>query len=144
MKNQWEELTVQDQPTNTKRIQTILIADESLYMRTALVQVLTDAGFTVVGAADSGSKTVSQARSLDPDLITIDDGFSDMGSLEILKHLKQEEPLRAEVVLISSNMQESVVEESLTLGAADYILKPFLDQTLIEAILNLAVKKPGT
>ena len=46
----------------------VLIADDAAFMRMMLKNVLTEAGYEVVGEAENGAVAVSKYRELNPDL----------------------------------------------------------------------------
>ena len=110
---------------------TVLVVDDSLYMRTIIKEALTSAGYQIVGEAANGESAIDQAMDLKPDLITLDNILPDMIGLDILKVLKSEEKLASQIIMISAVGQESVIQEGLSLGAADYIVKPFTNDDLI-------------
>ena len=79
----------------------ILIVDDSFYMRTMLKNMLTDAGYEVVGEAANGAQAVEMAASTNPDLITLDVILPDNTGLDVLKSLRQIQP-SAKVVMCSA------------------------------------------
>lgn len=118
---------------------TVLIVDDSLYMRTLINEALVGAGFNVVGQAGNGEMAIDMAIELQPDLITLDNILPDMIGTDILRVLKQEENIRSKVVMISAVGQESVIQEGLSLGAADYIVKPFTSESLIDIVKKVTL-----
>ena len=112
---------------------TVLVVDDSLYMRTLISEALTTAGFNVVGLAENGERAIDMAMELEPDLITLDNILPDMIGTDILRVLKQEENLNCKVIMISAVGQESVINEGMSLGASDYIVKPFTTEGIIES-----------
>jgi len=113
----------------------VLIVDDSLYMRTLIKDALESGGFNVVGQASNGEEAIDMAFELQPDLITLDNILPDMIGTDILK-VYNEEGLRSKVVMISAVGQESVVSEGLKLGARAYIVKPFTNEQLVEAMVK--------
>ncbi len=111
----------------------MLVVDDSLYMRTVIKDALVAAGYDVVGQAANGESAIDLSLELQPDLITLDNILPDMLGLDILKVLKSEE-LKSKVIMISAVGQQSVMDEGITLGADDYIVKPFTNEQLIEKI----------
>lgn len=112
----------------------ILIVDDSMYMRTMINDAITSAGYEVVGQAANGESAIDMALELQPDLITLDNILPDMIGIDILRVLKQEEKLGSKVIMISAVGQESVVQEGLSLGASDYIVKPFTSEQVVDSI----------
>ena len=50
---------------------TVLICDDAIFMRTMVGDILTQAGFEVVGEAETGVQAVEKYKHLRPDLVTI-------------------------------------------------------------------------
>lgn len=117
---------------------TILIVDDSLYMRTLIKDAVQEAGYQVVGEASNGEAAIDLALELEPDIITLDNILPDMIGLDILK-VYQEEEIESQVIMISAVGQQSVIDEGLQLGATDYIVKPFTSEQLVAAIEKAVV-----
>jgi two-component system chemotaxis response regulator CheY len=111
----------------------VLIVDDSLYMRTIIKDALEGVGFNVVGQAANGEEAIDLAFELQPDMITLDNILPDMIGTDILK-VYQQEGLKSKIVMISAVGQESVVYEGLRLGAKAYIVKPSTSDQLIAAM----------
>ena len=111
----------------------VLIVDDSLYMRTLIKDALSENGFNIVGEAANGEEAIDLAFELIPDIITLDNILPDMIGTDILKVFK-EEGLTSKVIMISAVGQDSVIHEGLSLGALDYIVKPFTSDKLIGAL----------
>jgi len=111
----------------------VLIVDDSLYMRTIIKDALEGVGFSVVGQAANGEEAIDLAFELQPDFITLDNILPDMIGTDILK-VYQAEGLKSIIVMISAVGQETVVNEGLRLGARAYIVKPFTSDQLVEAM----------
>ncbi|MGB3781011.1 MAG: response regulator [Tunicatimonas sp.] len=114
----------------------LLIVDDSLYMRTLIRDAVVEAGYEVVGEAANGEEAIDLALELSPDIITLDNILPDMIGTDILK-VYQEEKLPAQVVMISAVGQEAVINEGISLGAKEYIVKPFTSEKLIEVLAKL-------
>ncbi|MEO9483700.1 MAG: response regulator [Ekhidna sp.] len=114
----------------------VLIVDDSIYMRLTIKTALEKAGYEVVGEAANGESAIEMALDLKPDLITLDNVLPDMFGKELLKILTEEE-LETHILMVSAVGQDSVVKEELSLGAMDYIVKPFDEDQLINAVNNI-------
>ena len=112
----------------------VLIVDDSLYMRTMISDAVKAAGYEVVGEAENGEKAIDLAMELTPDVITLDNILPDMIGTDILRVLKVDEELDCKVIMVSAVGQESVIQEGMSLGASDYIVKPFTSENIVEAI----------
>jgi len=113
---------------------TVLIVDDSMYMRTLIKDALLEAGYDVVGEAANGESAIDLSMELNPDLITLDNILPDMIGIDILKVIKGEENLKSKVIMISAVGQESVIQEGMKIGAEDYIVKPFTTEKLINSV----------
>ncbi len=111
----------------------VLIVDDSLYMRTVIKDALINAGYEVVGQAANGEAAIDMSLELQPDLITLDNILPDMLGLDILKVLKSEE-VKSKVIMISAVGQQSVIDEGISLGADEYLVKPFSNEQLLEMV----------
>jgi two-component system chemotaxis response regulator CheY len=112
---------------------TVLIADDAAFMRMMLKNVLTEAGYDVVGEAENGVVAVARYRELDPDLTTMDITMPEMDGLAALKEIRAGDP-SARVVMCSAMGQQSMVIESIQAGAKDFIVKPFQPDRVLEAV----------
>jgi len=113
----------------------ILIVDDSFYMRTMLKNMLTDAGYEVVGEAPNGQTALAMAKEMNPDLITLDVILPDNTGLDVLKGIKKDQP-DMKVIIVSAVGQEVIVNEAKDNGALDYIVKPFSEEKVLEKVSN--------
>ncbi|MFD2244688.1 response regulator [Pontibacter ruber] len=111
----------------------ILIVDDSFYMRTMLKNMLTDAGYEVVGEAPNGQTALELAKETKPDLITLDVILPDNTGLDVLKGIKAEQP-DMKVIIVSAVGQEVIVNEAIENGALSYIVKPFSEEKVLETV----------
>lgn len=115
----------------------VLIVDDSMYMRTLIKDTLKAEGYEIVGEAPNGETAIDLAMELSPDLITLDNILPDMIGTDILKVFK-DQGVNAKVIMVSAVGQQSVINEGIELGAAEYIVKPFTSEDLI-AVINRVV-----
>ena len=66
---------------------TVLVCDDAIFMRTMISDILSQAGFEVVGEAESGLQAVEKYRELKPDLVTMDIVMPDMGGIEAVREI---------------------------------------------------------
>jgi putative two-component system response regulator len=73
-----------------------------------------------------------------PDLIILDVNMPDYDGYEIIKELKGSEAYtKIPVIFLTSNIDREDVVKGLSLGAVDYLLKPFNTEKMIESIENI-------
>jgi two-component system chemotaxis response regulator CheY len=111
----------------------ILIVDDSFYMRTMLKNMLTDAGYEVVGEAPNGQTALQMAKETNPDLVTLDVILPDNTGLDVLKGIKKDQP-DMKVIIVSAVGQEIIVTEAIQFGALAYIVKPFSEEKVLEVV----------
>lgn len=111
----------------------ILIADDSLFMRRILRDILSDK-YTIV-EAESGSKAEQQFKEEKPDLILLDIIMPE-GEEEGVKVLKKigKSNSKTKVVMITAVGQDAIIEECKRLGAVGYIIKPFDREEVINTV----------
>lgn len=114
----------------------ILIVDDSKLMRTKLRNILTEAGFTVIGDADNGAAGVQKAAQLTPDVVTMDIEMPEMDGLTALGALRNSNP-EIKVIMVSSLGEEDKIIKSISIGATDFIRKPFDPKRVEKAMLTL-------
>jgi two-component system, chemotaxis family, chemotaxis protein CheY len=114
-------------------LRTVLICDDAVFMRTMLSDILTQAGFSVVGQAQTGAEAVAKYKELQPDLVTMDIVMPDMGGIEAVKVIVDEYP-DAKILMCSAMGQQSLVVEAIQAGARDFVVKPFQPSRVLEAV----------
>jgi two-component system, chemotaxis family, chemotaxis protein CheY len=112
---------------------TVLICDDALFMRTMVRDILTQAGFDVVGEAETGTQAVEKYRELRPALVTMDIVMPEMGGIDAVRAITQEDP-SARVLMCSAMGQQALVLEAIQAGARDFVLKPFQPNRVLEAV----------
>ncbi len=103
----------------------VLVCDDSALMRRSLKKIIeSDPVLKVVGTARDGEDSVNKARTLRPDVITMDVMMPGMDGITALQMI-QEEAI-APVLMVSYYTQEGAETtfEALALGAFDYVPKP--------------------
>jgi len=112
---------------------TVLVCDDAIFMRTMISDILSQAGFEVVGEAESGLQAVAKYRELKPDLVTMDIVMPDMGGIEAVREICKSDP-EAKILMCSAMGQQALVVEALQAGAKDFVVKPFQPSRVLEAV----------
>lgn len=103
----------------------ILIVDDTLTNLEIISEALIGAGFEVATAVD-GKKALEQIQIRVPDLILLDVMMPIMDGFETCKNLKiQPETHDIPVIFMTAITDTNSKVEALSLGAVDYITKPF-------------------
>jgi len=117
-------------------MKTVLIVDDSAFMRTILKDILTYNGYQVVGEAGTGKAGIRKYKELQPDIVTMDITMDEMNGIEALSRIIGLNP-DATVVMVTSIGQEIIVRDATMLGAKGYIVKPFDEKMVIDAFAQL-------
>lgn len=119
-------------------MQKILIIDDSTVQSNFLKSILTpDYDVTISNTAEQG---LNEAKVGDYSLILLDVIMPGMDGFQLLKNLQEEVVLRrTPVILITSLSDIENEERGLTLGAVDYITKPF-HPAIVRARVNTHIK----
>ena len=117
----------------------VLVADDEPDARQALTAAL-DGGLEVTTAAD-GQEAVDLTRSQRPDLVLLDLGMPRLDGFQVLEQLGAD-PSTADipVILVTGRGDETGKVQGLSLGAVDYLQKPFSERELrarVERTLRL-------
>ena len=110
----------------------VLVAEDETLIRLDIVEILTGAGYEVVGEADNGEKAVELARETTPDLVVMDVKMPVMDGITAAKAIAEERI--APVVMLTAFSQRDLVESAREAGAMAYVVKPFSENDLIPAI----------
>lgn len=111
----------------------ILIADDAIFMRTLLKDILTKAGFEIVGEAANGKEAVDLYNQCQPALVTMDITMPEKTGLEALKEIISVSP-EAKVIMCSAMGQHAMVLDAIKSGAKDFVVKPFQPERVLEAV----------
>lgn len=118
---------------------TVLIADDAKFMRAKLARILEDNGFSVVAEAEDGFQARELALKFNPDIITLDITMPGLDGISALKSIKEDAP-DARIIMISALGQKSKVKECFIAGARDFIIKPFVEERVIDTLTKVAQK----
>lgn len=102
-----------------------LIVDDSATVRRIIRGMLEGFGFSCDEAAD-GQLALDYCRKLMPDFIMLDWNMPVMNGIEFLRHLNQEPKNKDPVVIFCTTESDfSFIQEALSEGASEYVMKPF-------------------
>ncbi|MGE7918345.1 response regulator [Viridibacillus sp. NPDC093762] len=114
----------------------VLVVDDTMFMRHAIKMMLADSSYEVVGEANNGMEAIEKYRELLPDVVTMDVTMPVMSGLDATKVIIEEFP-DAKIIIISALGQQKMILQALSLGAKDFITKPFDQQRLMSTIVKV-------
>lgn len=117
-------------------MKTVMIVDDALFMRKTIKKMFERAGYEVVAEAENGKDALEKYMEKKPDVVTMDIAMPIMDGLLSLKEiLKLDED--ANILMVSAIGQEELVGEALISGAKGFIVKPFTEELLMNAVDQL-------
>ncbi|WP_291278907.1 response regulator [Galactobacter sp.] len=82
-------------------------------------------GFEVVARELTASAALRRIRSGGVDLVLLDLYLPDASGIELLRRLRADAAVDADVIMVSAAHEPALVDQAMLLGATDFILKPF-------------------
>lgn len=113
----------------------IMIVDDSAFMRKIVRGVLENLKYTDIIEASTGKDAISRFKNEKPDLILLDIIMPDIGGIDVLREIKGINPA-VKVIMVTAVGQDAMIEECTKLGAIGYIVKPFDERKITEAVEN--------
>ncbi|HEY2579649.1 MAG TPA: response regulator transcription factor [Streptosporangiaceae bacterium] len=113
----------------------VLVVDDEPSLAELLSSVLRFEGWDVRTAAD-GLSAVRAAREFRPDAVVLDVMLPDFDGLEVLRRLRQEQPLVCVLFLTARDAVEDRVA-GITAGGDDYVTKPFSIEEVLARLRGL-------
>ena len=114
----------------------ILVVDDALFMRNLIKGILTKNGYEICGEGANAIEAVELYKKLKPDMMTLDIVMPKMEEMDGITAVKQIMTMdgRANIVVVSALAERRLVEEALTFGAKDFVVKPFTAEKLLEVV----------
>jgi DNA-binding NarL/FixJ family response regulator len=115
----------------------LLVVDDHDMLREALVELLRQAGFEVVGEAADGADAVALAKELEPDVVLMDLRMPVLGGLDATRLIKHATPA-TQVVLLTAFESPALQQQAEEAGCFAYLVKGSPPGTL-RLVLHQAV-----
>ena len=111
----------------------VLIVDDSRTSRRVLKDILDRVGYEVVGEAINGQEGFDQYVKLQPDIVTMDITMPVVDGIEAVKLIRKFDN-NAKIIMITAAGQKEKIVEALKYGASEFITKPFVEESVLEAL----------
>jgi len=121
----------------------LLIVDDSNMIRSRISRVVQSGGLTnvsLVGLARNGAEALRIARASQPDVVTMDLTMPEMDGIECITEMLRLLP-RVNILVVSALSDKSTAIQALRLGARGFVAKPFSDDELKIALLDVVEGK---
>ncbi|MGE5619950.1 MAG: response regulator transcription factor [Sphingomonadaceae bacterium] len=119
----------------------LLLIDDEPAIRTLVRLVMEGDGWHVLVASD-GNQGLALAREQHPDVILLDVALPDLSGLEVCRQLKSDpDTASIPVAMLTAMAQETDRRAAMSLGADDYVTKPWRPAALIAKVTSLLEKR---
>jgi len=119
----------------------VLVIDDDESIVDLLSAYLTQEGFQVDVARD-GAAGLTRVRQFQPDVVVLDIMLPGLDGLEVLRRLRSESS--AYVVMLTAKAEETDKVVGLSIGADDYVTKPFSPRELAARIRAMLRRGRGS
>lgn len=116
----------------------VLIVDDSTTMRHQIQLTLNKAGYLTVEAADGTEGLERLDENPDAKLIFIDVNMPQMGGLEMLERIRENDDYaNVACVILTTEVDKAKLERAKKFGAKGWIIKPFTPTQLLDVTKKL-------
>lgn len=122
----------------------VLIADDEIFFRQVLRDIINKIGFTIVAEAVDGNDAVQKFAQFRPHVTIMDIYMPEKNGIEATREMLAIDP-KARVLVCSASDYDCDTEAALAVGAKAIVLKPFQPKELFESIVKvLGLKRKGS
>ena len=111
----------------------ILLVEDEKTIRSSVAEILSLFDYDVV-EAENGMDGYAKNLKEKPDLIICDVMMPEMDGYQLLEELKKDESFETPFIFLTAKVQSDDIRKGMSMGADDYIFKPFKSQDLINAV----------
>jgi len=119
---------------------TVLIVEDDLTIRTAVIRALTERGYAV-SSASTAMAGLQLAVTERPDVVLLDLGLPDLDGREVLRMLRAVN--KVPIIVVTARSTEAEIVRLLDAGADDYLVKPF-GAAQLEARIRAVLRRTDT
>lgn len=112
----------------------ILLVDDAVFVRMSLKKILDDSDLDCTYfEAGTGEEAVKLYTATNPDVVIMDITMPGMNGIEAVERIKELNP-GAKIIMCSSMGYQDKVVDAINAGAADFIIKPYNADKVINSI----------
>ena len=115
---------------------TVLVVDDTAFMRMTIKNILEKNGYEVVGEGEDGLQAIELYKKHRPSLVTMDITMPNMDGIAAIKEIITYDS-SASIIVVSAMGQKTLVIEALNAGAKDFVVKPFQPDRIAEALAKV-------
>ena len=111
--------------------QSVLVVDDEPNIVISLEYVMKNAGYDVATAYD-GEEALKKINELKPDLVILDVMMPKRDGFDVLKTVREDPALNSvRILMLTAKGRDEEREKGLSLGANDYMTKPFSTRDVV-------------
>lgn len=118
----------------------LLIVDDSNIIRSRIARIALHPdlpGLNIVGLAHNGREAVDMCRRNEPEVVTMDLTMPEMDGITCVEKIMKIDP-RINILIVSALSDKATAIEALKRGARGFLYKPFSDEQLVAALLEIS------
>ncbi len=119
-----------------------LVVDDSQFMRKQIARIITQIGGEVLCEAENGKQAIEKYQQNKPDVVTMDITMPEMNGVESLRGIIGLDK-SAVVIMMTAVGHDTIVKQSILLGAKHFIVKPFKPTEAARTIVSVLKKLGG-
>ena len=112
---------------------TVMICDDAMFLRAALKKIIEAGDFEVIAEAANGMEAIQMYQKFRPDVVTMDITMPEIDGIAAVEAIMELDP-QANIVMCSAMGQQEKVIGAISAGAKDFIVKPFEEERVLEAL----------
>ncbi len=116
----------------------VVIAEDEAIIRLDLKEILTSAGYEVVGESGRGDEAVEMVAEHEPDLVILDIKMPGLDGLQAAREITSRHQVA--VMLLTAFSQRDLIEEARDAGVSAYLVKPFQARELLPAVADVLAR----
>ena len=114
----------------------LIVEDEPEFLRRFTNAVLMDPGLALAGSAGTGRAAIAMLEAAQPDVVLLDLGLPDIDGVDVIREAMRQ-PRPCDVLVVSMFDDDQHVLDSIEAGAAGYLLKDALPESIVSSIREL-------
>ena len=118
----------------------ILYAEDDAMMQKVVVHSLVRLGYEVT-TVDDGKEALETVKSEEFDLIILDLFMPKRSGFEVVEIIRNELKIKTPILILSRSHLDDSIQKAYTVGANDFIVKPFDPEELIIKITKMLASK---
>ena len=118
-------------------VRVMLVDDQALWRRFVAKSLERESGIDIVGEAGSGCSGLQKAIDLQPDVVFLDIGLSDLNGIDVARCSLERLP-KVRIIFLTQYSSQDILDAALRTGAYGYVTKVHANELLraLEAVLS--------